>query len=148
MVRPKHRGTGCTDRQQTIQTVTARLGDFGEPNVPRGTLGSAKSGRRDGRPSPIGDLTVRWAKSKNKRPSPTVLNGESSSLAGRPRSGIPIKKLSAHHQCKIPKGADWFDGILRSLCSKSAIKSANKGAKGPSAVGWHSWKLASHFSIH
>jgi hypothetical protein len=44
MVRAEQRGTGCSDRQQTIQTVTARLGDLGEPNVPRGTLGSAKSG--------------------------------------------------------------------------------------------------------
>ena len=39
-------------------TENERLGDLGEPNVPRGTLGSAKSGGRDNRPSPIGDLTV------------------------------------------------------------------------------------------
>jgi len=82
MVRPEQRATGCTDRQQTFQTVTARLGDLGEPNVPRGTLGSPKSGGRHSRPSPIGDLTVRCAKSKNKRPSPTVLNGGSPSHQG------------------------------------------------------------------
>ena len=62
MVRPEQRGTECGDRQQTIQTATVRLGDLGEPNVPRGTLGGAKSGRRNSRPSPNGDLTVRWAK--------------------------------------------------------------------------------------
>ena len=61
-------------------TATARLGDLGEPNVPRGTLGSAKSVRRDNRPSPIGDLTVWWTKSKNKRPLPTVFIGRSLSL--------------------------------------------------------------------
>ena len=40
------------------QTATGRLGDLGEPNVPRGTLGGAKSDRRDDRPSPNGGLTV------------------------------------------------------------------------------------------
>ena len=79
MVRPEQRRTGCSDRQQTFQTVTARLGDLGEPNVPRGTLGSAKSARRDNRPSSNGDLTVRWTTSKIKRPSPTVFNGGSPS---------------------------------------------------------------------
>jgi hypothetical protein len=77
MGQPEQRGTGCSDRQRTFQTVagrlgdlsepnvprgtlgSAKLGDLGEPNVPRGTLGSAKSGGRDNRPSPIGDLTVR-----------------------------------------------------------------------------------------
>jgi hypothetical protein len=39
-------------------TATGRLGDLGEPNVPRGTLGGAKSGRRANRPLPNGDLTV------------------------------------------------------------------------------------------
>ena len=72
MVRPEQRGTECGDRQQTFQTASARLGDLGEPNVPRGTLGSAKSGGRDNRPSANGGIgesvrhttavTVRWAK--------------------------------------------------------------------------------------
>jgi hypothetical protein len=75
MVRPEQRGSECSDRQQTFQMVTAQLGDLGESNVPRGTLDSAKSGRRDSRPSTIGDLTVRLAKSQKKLPSPTVLNG-------------------------------------------------------------------------
>jgi hypothetical protein len=56
MVRPEQRGTECGDRQQTIQTATVRLGDLGEPNVPRGTLGSAKSGGRDNPPSANGGI--------------------------------------------------------------------------------------------
>ena len=60
----KHRE--CMDRAEfrndepTVRhpTATGRLGDLGEPNVPRGTLGGAKSGRRANRPLPNGDLTV------------------------------------------------------------------------------------------
>ena len=48
MVRPERRETGCGDRPQTIQTVAARLGDLGEPNVPRGTLGGAKCPSQNG----------------------------------------------------------------------------------------------------
>jgi hypothetical protein len=110
IVRPEQRGTGCTDRQhtsqtvvvrlcgqclvalpnrqQTFQTVTERLGDLGEPNVPRGTLGGAKSGKRDNRPLPNGVLTVRWANWKPKRPSP---NGGIGSTDRAPLS------------CRIPK---------------------------------------------
>jgi len=55
MDRAEHRNDEPTVRHPT---ENERLGDLGEPNVPRGTLGSAKSGGRDNRPSPIGDLTV------------------------------------------------------------------------------------------
>jgi hypothetical protein len=68
MFRTKHREwmvrAELQNDEPTVRhpTATARLGDLGEPNVPRGTLGGAKSGRRNSRPSPNGDLTVRWAK--------------------------------------------------------------------------------------
>ena len=48
MVRTVQRGTGCSDRPQTFQTATGRLGDLGEPNVPRGTLGGAKCPSQNG----------------------------------------------------------------------------------------------------
>jgi hypothetical protein len=65
MFRTKHREwmgrAELRNDEPTVRhpTATARLGDLGEPNVPRGTLGSAKSGRRSNRPSPNGVLTVR-----------------------------------------------------------------------------------------
>jgi hypothetical protein len=55
MVRAELRNDGPTVRHPT---ATVRLGNLGEPNVPRGTLGGAKSGGWDSPPSPIGDLTV------------------------------------------------------------------------------------------
>jgi hypothetical protein len=83
MFRSKHREwlvrAQLRNDEPTVRhpTVTGRLGDLGELKFPRGTLGGAESGGRDNRPSPIGDLTVRWAKSKNKPPSPTVFIGGS-----------------------------------------------------------------------
>ena len=83
MFRTKHREwmvrAELQNDEPTVRhpTATARLGDLGEPNVPRGTLGGAKSGRRDNRPSPIGDLTVQRPKCKHWRPSPTVFIGGS-----------------------------------------------------------------------
>jgi hypothetical protein len=43
------------------------LGDLGLPNVPRGTLGGAKSGKGDDQPSPIGDLTDQKGESSSYR---------------------------------------------------------------------------------
>ena len=63
LVRAEQRATGCTYRQQTFQTATERLGDLGEPNVPRGTLGSAKSGGR-------GQQSVSKRRNRRVRPSP------------------------------------------------------------------------------
>jgi len=70
MVRPEQRGTGCSDRQQTFQTVSEWLGDLGEPNVPRGTLGSAKLGDLGEPNVPRGTLGSAKAEGWDNRPSP------------------------------------------------------------------------------
>jgi hypothetical protein len=51
-------------------------------------------------------------------------------LAGGLGSGLLTEKLSAHHRCSIREGAHRFDGVIRSLCFKSAIKNAKRAKRG------------------
>ena len=55
------------DSRPSTNGEIGRLGDLGLPNVPRGTLGGAKSDKRDNRASTNGDLTDQKGESSSHR---------------------------------------------------------------------------------